>query len=98
MDDEFEGFLETVTPLLRDRRLDELLPGQLAVLAMHLVEPLHRARHGDGAVAGALMQFAALNPVDEWLAEYMEVPRRDAQVDEMDTDTDLEYGGRMAGW
>lgn len=55
-------------------------------------------RHGDGAVAGALMQFAALNPVDEWLAEYMEVPRRDAQVDEMDTDTDLEYGGRMAGW
>ena len=50
------------------------------------------------AVAGALMQFAALNPVDEWLAEYMEVPRRDAQVDEMDTDTDLEYGGRMAGW
>lgn len=55
-------------------------------------------RHGDGAVAGALMNFAALNPVNEWLAEYMEVPRRDAQVDEMDTDTDLEYGGRMAGW
>ena len=24
MDDEFEGFLETVTPLLRDRRRDEL--------------------------------------------------------------------------
>ena len=31
MDDEFEGFLETVTPLLRDRKLDELR----ALLAEH---------------------------------------------------------------
>ena len=50
------------------------------------------------AVAGALLNFAALNPVNDWRAGDMDVPRRDAQVDESDIDTDLEYSGRMAGW
>lgn len=31
-------------------------------------------RHGDGAIAGALMNFAALNPVGVWQADYIEVP------------------------
>lgn len=33
-------------------------------------------RHGDGAISGALMSFAALNPVGEWISEFQSTGRR----------------------
>ena len=56
MDDEFEGFLETVTPLLRDRKLDELR----ALLAEHdpagVAQLLEREDARDRAVLYRLLR------------------------------------------
>lgn len=32
-------------------------------------------RHGDGAIAGALMNFAALNPMGDWVSEWTPAPK-----------------------
>lgn len=51
-------------------------------------------RHGDSAISGALMQFAALNPVDDWVIEYIEVPKRTEQLTHanfMRPRTDLDF-------
>ena len=53
-------------------------------------------RHGDSAVSLCLAWFASTQ--GGGLIEYIEVPRRNAQADEIGFDTDMEYGGRMAGW
>ncbi|WP_010324371.1 hypothetical protein [Marinobacterium stanieri] len=46
-------------------------------------------RHGDGAIAGALMNFAALNPVDEWVSEFTALPGKGGLYGTDDDDDDL---------
>lgn len=54
-------------------------------------------RHGDGAIAGALMNFAALNHVGDWVAEFMSVPSARAfgsTAGSDDDDINEGFGGR----
>jgi phage FluMu gp28-like protein len=53
-------------------------------------------RHGDVAVALCLAWFASTQ--GGGVIEYMEVPRRPAQPDDLDFGADQEYEGRMVGW
>ncbi|MEE2815641.1 MAG: magnesium transporter, partial [Actinomycetota bacterium] len=56
MDDEFEGFLETVTPLLRDRRLDELRELLAEQDAADIAQLLEREDARDRAVLYRLLR------------------------------------------
>jgi len=54
-------------------------------------------RHGDGAIAGALMNFAALNHVGGWVSEFMSAGRGrpfsgDADSDDDDDDNNEGFG------
>lgn len=49
-------------------------------------------RHGDGAIAGALMNFAALNHVGDWHSEFIPVPKRGTFTDD-DDDYSTDFGG-----
>jgi len=46
-------------------------------------------RHGDGAVSGALMNFAASNPVDQWVSEFTALPGKGGAFGANDDDDDL---------
>ncbi len=46
-------------------------------------------RHGDGAIAGALMNFAALNPIDDWISEFTALPGKGGLYGTADDDDDL---------
>ncbi|MCY1291543.1 hypothetical protein D9M70_407330 [compost metagenome] len=54
-------------------------------------------RHGDGAVAGALMNFAALNHVGGWLYEFTPVPGRRALAGAAETTDDDDFSERFGG-
>lgn len=49
-------------------------------------------RHGDGAIAGALMNFAALNHVGDWHSEFIPVPKRGTFTDD-DDNYSTDFGG-----
>lgn len=57
-------------------------------------------RHGDGAIAGALMEFAALNPVGDWKSEWTPAPKggawRSGQAGDDDDDNDSNGFGEGA--
>lgn len=55
-------------------------------------------RHGDGAISGALMNFAALNSVNEWVSDFTPAPRsgRWSSSDDLDDDDYTIRGNR--GW
>ncbi|WP_110995449.1 hypothetical protein [Pseudomonas sichuanensis] len=58
-------------------------------------------RHGDGAIAGALMNFAALNQVGGWVSEFTSAPRGGAfggQDVSDDDDNDGHSGSGGGAW
>lgn len=56
-------------------------------------------RHGDGAIAGALMNFAALNHVGDWLSEFMSAARsRPFSGQAGADDDDINDGFGRGGW
>ncbi|MHA6161628.1 hypothetical protein ACX3X6_12155 [Pseudomonas sichuanensis] len=58
-------------------------------------------RHGDGAIAGALMNFAALNQVGGWVSEFTSAPRGGAfggQGASNDDDNDGYSGSGGGAW